>query len=129
VLFEWHALDHTPLRASYFTAHQPGHIFGPYRANSIAVDGDGNLLVSIRNTPAVYTIDHQTGDVLWTLGGKQSSFRMGAGTSTWGQHDAIAQPDGTLTVFDDRLEGRAAQRTTRGFLSARRLTARRPPPR
>ena len=101
VLFEWHALDHIPLSASYFTPQSPGHIFDPYHANSIAVDRDGNLFVSMRNTSAVYKIDHQTGHVLWTLGGKQSSFRMGAGTSTWGQHDAIVQPDGTLTVFDD----------------------------
>ena len=101
VLFEWHSLDHIPLSASYFTPKSPGHIFDPYHANSIAVDGDGNLLVSMRNTSAIYKVDHQTGHVLWTLGGKQSNLRMGAGTSTWGQHDAIAQPDGTLTLFDD----------------------------
>jgi hypothetical protein len=49
----------------------------------------------------VQEIDHQTGHVLWTLGGKRLSFRMGAGTDTWGQHDALLQPDGTLTIFDD----------------------------
>jgi outer membrane protein assembly factor BamB len=101
VLFEWHAFDHIPLSASYFTPHSPGHIFDPYHANSIAIDSDGNLLVSMRDTSAVYKIDHQTGQVLWTLGGKQSSFRMGSGTSTWGQHDAIVQPDGSVTLFDD----------------------------
>jgi hypothetical protein len=26
VLFEWHALDHIPLSASYFTPHSPGHV-------------------------------------------------------------------------------------------------------
>lgn len=83
VLFEWHALDHIPLSASYFTPQGPGHIFDTYHANSIAVDRDGDLLVSMRNTSAVYKIDHQTGDVLWTLGGKHPSFRMGTGTSTW----------------------------------------------
>jgi hypothetical protein len=101
VLFEWHALDHIPLSASYFTPRSPGHIFDPYHANSIAVGPDGNLLVSMRNTSAIYKIDHQTGQVLWTLGGKASNFKMGAGTSTWGQHDALVQPDGTVTLFDD----------------------------
>ena len=101
VLFEWHSLDHVPLSASYFTPSSPGHIFDPYHANSIAVDSDGNLLVSMRNTSAVYKIDRQTGRVLWTLGGKQSNLRMGAGTTTWGQHDVVAQPDGTVTLFDD----------------------------
>jgi hypothetical protein len=101
VLFEWHALDHIPLSASYFTPRSPGHIFDPYHANSIALAPDGNLLVSMRNTSAVCQIDHQTGQLLWTLGGKRSSFQMGAGTSTWGQHDALLQCDGTLTIFDD----------------------------
>ena len=101
VLFEWHAMDHIPLSASYFTPKSPGHIFDPFHANSIAVAPNGDLLVSMRNTSAVYEIDPQTGQVLWTLGGKQSSFKMGAGTSTWGQHDATLQPDGTVTLFDD----------------------------
>ena len=38
VLFEWHALDHIPLSASYFTPRSPGHIFDPYHANSITLD-------------------------------------------------------------------------------------------
>jgi len=100
-LFTWHAMDHIPLSASYFTPQSPGHIFDPFHANSISLDSDGNLIVSMRNTSAVYKIDHQTGQVIWTLGGKQSSFKMGAGTVTWGQHDAVMQPDGTLTAFDD----------------------------
>jgi hypothetical protein len=101
VLFEWHSMDHIPLSDSYFSPHSPGHIFDPFHVNSIALDSDGNLLVSMRNTSAVYEIDHQTGSVIWVLGGKHSSFRMGRGTPTWGQHAAIVQPDGTLTIFDD----------------------------
>src|SRR5690242_16851403 len=38
---------------------------------------------------------------MWTLGGKKSSFKMGRGTSTAYQHDAVVEPDGTLTMFDD----------------------------
>jgi hypothetical protein len=101
VLFEWHALDHIPLSQSYFTPKSPGHIFDPYHVNSVAVAPDGNLLVSMRNTSAVYEIDRQTGQIMWTLGGKASSFKMGRGTTTWGQHDAVVQPDGTVTIFDD----------------------------
>jgi hypothetical protein len=101
VLFEWHAMDHVPLSASYFTPKNPGRIFDPYHLNSIALDRDGNLIISLRNTSAVYKVDRQTGRVIWTLGGKQSSFKMGPGTSTWGQHNAVVQPDGSLTLFDD----------------------------
>jgi WD40 repeat protein len=101
VLFEWHALDHLPLSASYFSAAASRVSFDPYHVNSISIDRDGNLLVSMRNTSTVYKIDRRSGRVLWALGGKRSSFRMGQGTRTWEQHDAVGQPDGTLTIFDN----------------------------
>ena len=101
VLFSWHAMDHIPLSASYFTYKHAGRIFDPYHLNSVALAPDGNLIISMRNTSAVYEVDHTTGHVIWTLGGKRSSFKLGSGTGTWGQHDAIVQPDGTLTLFDD----------------------------
>jgi hypothetical protein len=101
VLFEWHALDHIPLSQSYVSPKAGGYIFDPYHINSIALDRDGNLIVSMRNTSAIYKIDHRSGRIIWTLGGKASSFKMGPGAATWGQHDAQIQPDGTLTAFDD----------------------------
>ena len=100
VLFEWHSLDHIPLSASY-TKVPPKGLYDPYHLNSIALDGAGNLVLSMRNTSALYDIDHQTGQVLWSLGGKSSTFKMGKGTSTWGQHDAVVEPDGSVTLFDD----------------------------
>jgi len=69
--------------------------------NSILPDASGNLVVSMRDTSAVYDINHSTGAVIWTLGGKSPRFKMGPSTSSWGQHDAIPQPDGTITMFDD----------------------------
>jgi hypothetical protein len=101
VLFQWDALDHVPLRQSYATGHGAGGIFDPYHANSISLDSDGNPVVSMRNTSAVYKINQPTGDIMWTLGGKASSFRMGAETTTWGQHNAIVQPNGQVTIFDN----------------------------
>jgi Arylsulfotransferase (ASST) len=100
VLFEWHSLDHIPLTASY-TKVPPKGLYDPYHLNSIALDSAGNLVLSMRNTSALYDIDRQTGRVLWSLGGNSSTFKMGKGTSTWGQHDAVVEPDGSLTVFDD----------------------------
>jgi hypothetical protein len=101
VLFEWHALDHLPLRDTYTIPATANASFDPYHVNSISLDADGNLLVSLRNTSAVYDIDPRSGRILWTLGGKHSSFAMGPGTATYLQHDAVAQPDGTLTIFDN----------------------------
>ena len=101
VLFEWHALDHIPITESFFKNGAPGAVFDPYHLNSVALDTDGNLIVSVRNTWAVYKIDHQTGAVMWTLGSNQNSFKMGPGTQTAFQHDVVLQPNGMLTMFDD----------------------------
>ena len=80
VMFEWHALDHVPLSESYFkTPHHPGHVWDPFHLNSVTIDRDGNLIVSLRNTWAAYKIDHQTGSVIWTLGSNRSSFKLGPG--------------------------------------------------
>ena len=103
VMFEWHADGHVPLSDSYSycpPSHEPCDYF---HINSISPDpwGDGNFLISARNTWAGYEIDHNTGQILWRLGGKRSSFKMGAGTGTAYQHDMRWQPDGTITVFDD----------------------------
>lgn len=102
VMFEWHAYDHIPVSTSFFrTPKRPGHVFDPYHLNSIAIDRDGNPIVSLRNTWAAYKIDLGTGGLIWTLGSSQSSFKMGSGTRTAFQHDLVVQPDGTLTIFDD----------------------------
>jgi hypothetical protein len=101
VLFEWHAIDHVPITASYFNTNSAGYVYDPYHLNSLALDSDGNLIVSMRNTSAVYKVNVQTGAIMWTLGSNQSTFKLGAGTSTMFQHDAIVQPDGSLTMFDD----------------------------
>jgi hypothetical protein len=126
VLFEWHALDHVALASSEFTQHSPGYAFDPYHANSIGVDRDGNLIVSMRNTSAVYKIDRSTGRVLWTLGGKSSSFKMGPGVSMAFQHDAVVQPDGTVTIFDDGAGPPTVHQYSRGVhvaIDTQRMTA------
>jgi hypothetical protein len=126
VLFEWHSLDHIPLSYSDFGTRTPGYVYDPYHANSIGVDRDGNLIVSMRDTSAVYKINRATGRIMWELGGKHSSFRMGSGTSTAFQHDAIVQPDGTITVFDDGAGPPTIHPYARGIrvaLDTRRMTA------
>jgi hypothetical protein len=78
-----------------------GQPFDYFHINSIGLDTDGNLLVSARNTWAIYKIDRRTGAVMWRLGGRKSNFAMGSGTSFAWQHDARRQSDGTITLFDD----------------------------
>jgi hypothetical protein len=127
LLFEWNSLDHIPLSESLIYGPKvSGHIEDPYHLNSVSVTPDGNLLISARNTSSLYKVDRDTGSIIWTLGGRRSSFKMGSGTSFALQHNAVAQPDGTVTLFDDgagppRIH--SASRAIRLSLNAYTMTA------
>ena len=76
-------------------------VYDSVHANAIELDTDGNLIVSARNTSAIYKVDRSTGAIRWRLGGKRSDFKMGPGATFALQHDPRRHPDGTLSVFDD----------------------------
>jgi hypothetical protein len=100
VLFEWRSLDHVAIDESH--AAYSGHAYDYFHVNSVDIDADGNLLVSARNTWAVYKVQRETGRVLWRLGGKRSDFRMGRGTEFAWQHDARHHDEGRLiSIFDN----------------------------
>ncbi len=102
VVFQWDSLDHVPLTDGYGHATKhPRRPFDYFHVNSIQELKDGSLIISGRNTWALYEIDHQTGRVIWTLGGKDSSFAMPSRARTAYQHDGRLHPHGLLTVFDD----------------------------
>jgi hypothetical protein len=102
VLFEWQSIDHVALEETYATVSQDGRPGLDYfHLNSIDVEPDGNLLLSARETSAVYKIDRKTGKVIWRLGGKKSDFQMAEGTHFAYQHDARRLPDGTISIFDN----------------------------
>jgi hypothetical protein len=116
-VWRWNSKDHIALSES-----QPFMkyiVSGPVRTangrkaydivhlNSIEPDGD-SLIISTRQTDAVYKIRRATGDVEWKLGGTtipQSLAVVGDADPSMvmsGQHDARLLPDGTLTVHDNR---------------------------
>jgi hypothetical protein len=100
VLMEWHSLDHIALDESYYLPIPPKN-WDYVHLNSIAVDTDQNLLVCARNTHAIYKLDRSSGEIIWRLGGKRSTFAIEP-TATFGwQHDARRQLDGTITIFDN----------------------------
>jgi hypothetical protein len=106
VLFEWHSYPQVGIAEGYTPPPKAkaGAKAVPYdyfHINSVDVEPNGNLLVSARNTRAVYEVDYKTKKVLWRLGGKRSDFAMGAGARFAWQHDARRRPDGTITIFDN----------------------------
>ena len=103
VLFEWRSIDHVGLEETYVDVREDHYAAGIdyFHINSIDVDQDDNLLISARETSAVYKIDRKSGEIIWRLGGKKSDFEMGEGTRFAFQHDARRLPDGTISIFDN----------------------------
>jgi hypothetical protein len=116
VVFEWHSIDHVRLVESYYRLPgNPDRVYDYFHINSIAIDHDGNLLVSARNTHTVYKISRRTGEILWRLGGRRSDFALGPGVRFAWQHDARRQPNGTLTLFDNAAAPKT-RRQSRGLV-------------
>jgi EmrB/QacA subfamily drug resistance transporter len=101
LLSSWDALDHIPLSDSYASVPTNGFPWDAYHVNSIALTGNGGFLVSMRDTWGAYMVNGDSGKIDWTLGGKKSSFKLGAGADFQWQHDVAFGPGSTVTMFDD----------------------------
>jgi hypothetical protein len=103
-MFQWTSLDHVALAESYAPANTSNTAFpfDYFHINSINLDQDSSLLISSRNTWTTYDLNPQTGQIVWQLGGKHSSFAMGPGTTTAWQHDPRELADGSsFSIFDN----------------------------
>ena len=75
--------------------------FDYFHINSITLSPDGELLISGRNTWALYKVGRTSGEVVWRMNGKKSDFEMGAGSHFYWQHTARYNGPTKITLFDD----------------------------
>lgn len=98
VLFQWNSLRHVPPSDSYAGNPGTGGAWDYFHGNAIAQDTDGNLLISARDTWAIYKVSVKTGQILWQVGGK-GDHRLG---HPWCfQHDIDALGNNEYSLFDD----------------------------
>jgi hypothetical protein len=109
LLWSWHSYGHIPLNAS----HKPpsGSYYDFVHLNSLQPLAGGTLLVSSRSTWSVYKISMQTGQILWTLGGKYNQFNRGTGVGWAWQHNAH-RTGNILTLFDDGAAPQVEQQSS-----------------
>ncbi|MGB0098039.1 MAG: arylsulfotransferase family protein [Solirubrobacteraceae bacterium] len=131
VLFQWDSLDHVALSDSHapLPPRRTRNPFDHFHVNSVDLDDDGNVLISARNTWAAYKVNRQTGAIMWTLGGRHSTFKLASGASFAFQHDVRvrSQHDWYVTVFDNGSGPPAVHKQSRGlelFLDVKHRTAR-----
>jgi arylsulfotransferase ASST len=126
VVWEWHALGHIPLGESYATPANSAS-YDAFHINSIQRLMHGRVLISARDTSAIYEVDRASGRIVWRLGGKASSFRLGRGARFWFQHDAQSLPGNRISLFDDEAGPPQKAPSSRGLvlkLDMKRRTAR-----
>ncbi|HYV97306.1 MAG TPA: arylsulfotransferase family protein [Gemmatimonadaceae bacterium] len=73
LLMQWSAFDHFDI-VDLDSASRSGTAVNWTHANAMALDTDGNLIVSFRNLNEITKINAQSGDVMWRMGGMRNEF-------------------------------------------------------
>ena len=115
VLWTWNSARHVP----YGNSEQPlpaspSTPWDWFHVNAVHLDTDGNLLIDARDTWTTYKVSRADGQIIWRLGGKESSFRLAAAPGqtlnnagrifAW-QHDPEAIGHDEYTFFDNESAG------------------------
>jgi hypothetical protein len=115
VLFQWNSADHVP----YSQSEQPlpasaSTPWDWFHINAVHLASDGNLLIDARDTWTTYKVSRHTGNIIWRLGGKDSSFTLrtaagqvpdSAGELFAWQHDPEQVGPDEFTFFDNESSG------------------------
>lgn len=82
-----------------------------FHINSVDKDDQGNYLISARDANAAYKINGKTGEIMWQLSGKSSSFKMGDEVEFAFQHHARFQGRNEndtkeiISIYDNSAHG------------------------
>jgi hypothetical protein len=102
LVWEWKGHDHFA-----FDDVDPIFLFSPTKvdwthANAVALDNDGNILLSSRHFDEITKINRQTGAIIWRLGGKRNQFTFTNDLLKFsGQHDIRRISNGHITILDN----------------------------
>ena len=102
LVFEWNSVDHIH-PSDYIDGYSYNvNNFDYVHINAFEIDDDGNILVSMRHTDAIYKINKTTGNLMWTLGGKSNQFTfINDNNGFSGQHDIRRLSNGNISLFDN----------------------------
>jgi hypothetical protein len=113
LLFDWDCSKYIPFDESYELVSHHGGALDYIHLNSVSETSDGNLLISGRNTWALYKVDRSTGKIIWRLGGKKSDFKLDRNAAFYWQHHAREHGAGVITLFDNAVR---KEKQSRGIL-------------
>lgn len=76
VLFEWNSFDHFDITDNALSNIANATSLNVTHGNALAVEADGNLLVSFRELNEITRINTTTGEVMWRFGGLANQFTI-----------------------------------------------------
>ena len=121
-VFRWRSLDH--FTAQDFAAGIPP-IPDIDHPSSLALDRDGNYIVSFQGLDEITDIDANTGGIRWRLGGRHNQFQIVGdplgGFS--GQHNVQMLENGHLLVMDNHIRTRGPARAVEYAIDTQAMTA------
>ncbi len=98
LLFDWRGKDYFKVTDADSLMNDPGDI----HSNALALDDDGNILLSSKNLNEITKINRKTGAIMWRLGGKRNEFKfINCPVPFYGQHDIKKTANGHYTLFDN----------------------------
>ncbi|MFZ0547319.1 MAG: arylsulfotransferase family protein [Candidatus Promineifilaceae bacterium] len=100
VVFEWIASEHMPIGDTEVNINTTNPV-DFLHTNAIAVDDDGNWLLSHRNFSEITKINRQTGDIMWRMGGAGNEFTFTNDIGFSNQHNINRLDNGHLLLFDN----------------------------
>ena len=107
-VFQWDSWSHFALSDTYVSLMTP--LVDYVHGNAIALDNDGNLLLSSRHLSEITKINRSSKDIIWRLGGKNNQFTIhDSGGPFSFQHDIRRLANGDLTIFDNHNPGPASR--------------------
>ncbi|KAI1428009.1 Arylsulfotransferase-domain-containing protein [Xylaria sp. FL1777] len=106
LLWMWRGSDHYELSDSYMEYKHGSGGYDYIHMNSVERTIEGNFLISARHTHSIIFVDRESGNISWTLGGKNNDFiDASAGNATdfaWQHHARFNDGARTqLTMFDN----------------------------
>jgi hypothetical protein len=102
LIFQWRSWDYFNITDTYSDLLTSA--INLVHGNSLDADSDTTLIVSSRNMNEVTKISRLTGKIIWRLGGRHNEFVFENDPRRFaGQHSAMRQKNGNLTMFDNGL--------------------------
>ncbi|HUM46949.1 MAG TPA: arylsulfotransferase family protein, partial [Chitinophagales bacterium] len=106
VVFEWNTADHFPVTDATPDISLTTATVDPWHINSLFLDTDGKLIVSLRNMDRIIKVNPSNGSIVWQWGGLKSTYNEITTTNDPNggfshEHNVHRIDNGHILMFDN----------------------------